>query len=63
MKEFLENYKQHRDDIEFFLQESIRNIGDLSSCKKDNFKELSKIIIWHFQLHILVVQQEITVLQ
>ncbi|MGM0519322.1 MAG: hypothetical protein ACQERD_06745 [Campylobacterota bacterium] len=43
MKEFLENYKLHKDDIEFYLQESIRNIGDLSSCKKDNFKELFNI--------------------
>jgi len=40
MKEFIETYKQHKDDIEFFIQESIRNLGHLSTLKKDNFKQL-----------------------
>lgn len=40
MKEFIETYKQHKDDIEFFIQESIRNLGHLNSLKKDNFKQL-----------------------
>jgi len=40
MKEFIETYKQHREDIEFFLQESLRNLGDLSSMKDDNFSKL-----------------------
>ncbi len=43
MKEFLESYKQHKDDIEFFLQESIRNLGKLTPHKKDNFAELFNI--------------------
>lgn len=40
MKEFIETYKQHKEDIEFFIQESIRNLGHISSLKKDNFKQL-----------------------
>jgi len=40
MKEFIETYKQHKEDIEFFLQESLRNLGDLTPLKKDNFSKL-----------------------
>ena len=40
MKEFIETYLQHQDDIEYFLQESLKNIGNLSNYKKNNFKEL-----------------------
>lgn len=40
MKEFIETYKQHKEDIEFFIQESIRNLGHISSLKKDHFKQL-----------------------
>ncbi|MGA1932978.1 hypothetical protein ACH5BF_09710 [Arcobacter sp. YIC-464] len=40
MKEFIETYKQHKDDIEFFIQESIRNLGHVKSLEKDNFKQL-----------------------
>jgi len=40
MKEFIETYKQHREDIEFFLQESIKNIGNLSVHKKLKFSQL-----------------------
>ena len=40
MKEFLETYKQHKEDIEYFLQESLKNTGLLSVHKKSNFQEL-----------------------
>jgi len=40
MKEFIETYKQHKEEIEFFLQESIRNLGDLTPHKKDGFSKL-----------------------
>lgn len=40
MKEFIETYIQHQEDIEYFLQESLKNIGNLSNYKKDNFKDL-----------------------
>ncbi|MFA9373058.1 hypothetical protein [Poseidonibacter sp.] len=43
MKEFLEIYNQHKEEIEFFLQESIKNIGNLSSQKNQNFEELFRI--------------------
>lgn len=43
MKEFLETYNQHKEEIEFFLQESIKNIGNISSQKTNNFQELFKI--------------------
>lgn len=42
MKEFFETYIQHQDDIEYFLQESLRNIGNLSIHKKNNFRQLYK---------------------
>ena len=31
MREFFETYIQHQEDIEYFLQESIKNIGNLDS--------------------------------
>lgn len=40
MKEFLETYKQHSEDIEYFLQESLKNAGLFSIHKKNNFQEL-----------------------
>lgn len=40
MKEFLETYLQNQDDIEYFLQESLKNIGSLSLHKKSEFKHL-----------------------
>lgn len=40
MKEFLETYLQHQEDIEYFLQESLKNIGNLSLHKKSDFKHL-----------------------
>ncbi|MCT7601618.1 hypothetical protein [Aliarcobacter butzleri] len=43
MKEFFETYNQHQEDIEYFLQESLKNIGGLSNHKKNDFKQLYKI--------------------
>lgn len=40
MKEFIETYKQHKEEIEFFLQESIRNLGELTPHKKSEFTKL-----------------------
>ncbi len=40
MKEFLETYLQNQEDIEYFLQESLKNIGNLSLHKKSDFKHL-----------------------
>lgn len=40
MKEFLETYLQHQEDIEYFLQESLKNIGSLSFHKKSDYKHL-----------------------
>lgn len=40
MKEFIETYKQHKEEIEFFLQESIRNLGELTPHKKSEFSKL-----------------------
>lgn len=40
MKEFIETYKQHQEEIEFFLQESVRNLGSLKTHKKNEFSEL-----------------------
>ena len=34
MREFFETYIQHQEDIEYFLQESIKNIGNLNGHKK-----------------------------
>ncbi|MCT7907939.1 hypothetical protein N5915_00060 [Arcobacter lacus] len=43
MKEFFETYNQHQEDIEYFLQESLKNIGSLSNHKKNDFKQLYQI--------------------
>lgn len=40
MKEFIETYKQHKEEIEFFLQESIRNLGELTPHKDSEFSKL-----------------------
>lgn len=40
MKEFIETYKEHQEEIEFFLQESVRNLGSLTSHKKTEFSKL-----------------------
>lgn len=40
MKEFIETYKNHQEEIEFFLQESIRNLGDLKAHEKNEFSKL-----------------------
>ncbi len=43
MKEFFETYIQNQEDIEYFLQESLKNLGNLSNHKKDDFKQLYTI--------------------
>lgn len=43
MREFFVTYIQHQEDIEYFLQESIKNIGNLTGHKKNDFKQLYKI--------------------
>lgn len=40
MKEFLETYNHNQEDIEYFLQESIKNLGNLSLYEGNNFKHL-----------------------
>ena len=45
MKEFLETYLQNQEDIEYFLQESLKNIGNLSLHKKSDFKHLLVYIV------------------
>lgn len=40
MKEFIEVYEENQEKIEYFLQESIKNIGNLSAHKNYNFKQL-----------------------
>ena len=40
MKEFLETYNNNQEDIEYFLQESIKNLGNLSIYEKSKFKHL-----------------------
>jgi len=40
MKEFIETYKQHQEEIEFFLQESVRNLGSLTTHKESEFAKL-----------------------
>lgn len=40
MKEFLETYLQNQEDIEYFLQESLKNIGNLFFTQKSDFKHL-----------------------
>ena len=43
MREFFETYIQHQEDIEYFLQESIKNIGNLNGHKKNDFAQLYKV--------------------
>ncbi len=43
MKEFFQTYMQNQEDIEYFLQESLKNLGNLSNHKRNNFKQLYKI--------------------
>ena len=43
MKEFFETYIQHQEDIEYFLQESLKNSGNLLNHKKNDFKQLYEI--------------------
>ena len=43
MREFFETYIQHQEDIEYFLQESLKNLGNLSNHKKNDFKQLYTI--------------------
>jgi hypothetical protein len=40
VKEFIETYKEHQEEIEFFLQESVRNLGSLTSHKESEFSKL-----------------------
>lgn len=37
MREFLEVYEENQEKVDYFLQESLRNIGKLSSHKKSKF--------------------------
>ncbi len=43
MREFLEVYEENKEKIDYFLQESLKNIGRLSSHKKYNFSQLFNI--------------------
>ena len=43
MREFFETYIQHQEDIEYFLQESLKNLGNLTNHKKNNFNQLYSI--------------------
>ncbi len=43
MKEFLEIYEENKERIDYFIQESLKNIGQLSSHKKYNFTQLFNI--------------------
>lgn len=43
MKEFLETYNQNQDDIEYFLQESLKNLGNLSNYESENFSHLYEL--------------------
>ena len=40
MQEFMQTYKNHEEEIEIFLLETIHNIGELSTREKLNFKSL-----------------------
>lgn len=40
MKEFLETYNNNQEDIEYFLQESIKNLGNMSFHEKSDFKHI-----------------------
>jgi len=43
MREFIETYNEHQDEIEFFIQESIKNLGNLFIHKKDNFSKVFNV--------------------
>ena len=43
MREFFVTYIQHQEDIEYFLQESLKNLGNLTNHKKNNFNQLYSI--------------------
>ena len=43
MREFLESYNQNQEDIEYFLEESLKNLGNLSNFKINNFQKLYSI--------------------
>lgn len=43
MKEFLEIYDQNQDKIEFFIQESLKNIGNINIYEQNKFKEIFDI--------------------
>jgi len=43
MKEFLEVYEQNQDKIEFFIQESLKNIGNINIYEKNNFAKVFDI--------------------
>ncbi|MFY9073573.1 hypothetical protein CRU99_00395 [Malaciobacter mytili] len=43
MKEFLEIYEENKEKIDYFIQESLKNIGKLSSHKRYNFAQLFNI--------------------
>jgi len=43
MKEFLETYEKNKENIEYFLQESLKNLGNLKNYEKDKFKKLFKL--------------------
>lgn len=43
MKEFLEIYHNNQEKIEFFIQESLKNIGNINIYEKNNFHEVFNI--------------------
>ncbi|WP_121627150.1 hypothetical protein [Poseidonibacter antarcticus] len=43
MREFIETYNEHQDEIEFFIQESIKNLGNLFIHKQDNFEKVFNV--------------------
>lgn len=43
MKEFIETYKEHKEEIEYFLHESIKNIGKIKPMKVSAFSEIFNI--------------------
>ncbi|MGB5866856.1 MAG: hypothetical protein WBG69_03180 [Arcobacteraceae bacterium] len=43
MQEFMQTYKVNSEDIEKFLVETIRNVGDLELKENDNFDKLFKV--------------------
>jgi len=43
MREFIETYKEHQEEIEFFIQESIKNLGNLFIHKNDNFAKVFNV--------------------